>query len=265
MSSMQLIDTHVHLTDPKLPMPVDEAVRRAGAAGVTQLVCPSVDLLSSQQAVALAGQFLGKIFAAVGVHPQSAGALFSEFEVLATEPGVVAIGEVGLDYYRMTREQVGEPQRAMFLRFLDLANRVKLPVIVHGRNAYDDILAVTKDFPDLNIVLHSFEADLSVAKQALDRGWLISLTALITYPAYGWLREVVAALPLDRLMVETDAPYLPPATIGDTERPRGLTNEPANVVMVAERLAIIKQVSLEEVAEATTQTARQFFNLPEAA
>ena len=260
---MQLIDTHVHLTDPKLPFSVAEAVERANSAGVLQLVCPSVDLETSRQAVKLAQEFPNQIFAAIGVHPSYAGASFSEFEILAKEAGVVAIGEVGLDYHRLSREQVGTPQREMFVRFLDLAQRTKLPVIIHGRQAYEDILAVMKDFSSVPVVLHSFEADAEIAKQALDRGWLISLTALITYPDYGWLREVIAQLPLDRLMVETDAPYLPPATNDATERPRGLTNEPANVVAIAERLAIIKKVSLEEIAQVTTKTAREFFHLPE--
>jgi TatD DNase family protein len=262
---MQLIDTHVHLTDPKLPMMVAEAVERAKNVGVGQMVCPSVDLETSQQAVKLAQQFPNQVFAAVGVHPHYAGASFSEFEILAKDPGVVAIGEVGLDYHRLSREQVGVPQREMFVRFLDLAQRSNLPVIIHGRQAYDDILAVMKDFSSVPVVLHSFEADAEIARQALDRGWLISLTALITYPEYGWLREVVAQLPLDRLMVETDAPYLPPAAIDATERPRGLINEPANVVAIAERLSIIKDMSLNEVAEATTKTAREFFHLPELA
>jgi TatD DNase family protein len=262
---MQLIDTHVHLTDSKLPMSVAEAVENAKNLGVGQMVCPSVDLETSQQAVKLAQQFPDEIFAAIGVHPSYAGASFSEFEILAKEPGVVAIGEVGLDYHRLSREQVGAPQREMFVKFLDLAQRSNLPVIIHGRQAYDDILAIMKDFSSVPVVLHSFEADADIAKQALDQGWLISLTALITYPDYGWLREVIAQLPLDRLMVETDAPYLPPATIEATERPRGLTNEPANVVAISERLAIIKKISLDEVAQITTKTARAFFHLPESA
>lgn len=245
-------------------MAVKEAVDQAKHAGVVQLVCPSVDLQSSQQAVQLAQQFSGQVFAAIGVHPHYAGASFSEFELLAKGPGVVAIGEVGLDYHRKTREEVGAPQQAMFVKFLDLAQRSGLPVIIHGRNAYDDILSITTDFPNLSVVLHSFEANAAIATQALDRGWLISLTALITYPEYQWLRDVVAELPLDRLLVETDAPYLPPALLADTIRPKGLTNEPAKVVMVAERLAVIKQTSLDEVASITTKTAQTFFRLREA-
>ncbi len=260
---MRLVDTHAHLTDPKLPVPVETALAQAQAAGIRQIVCPSVDLPSSQAAVRLAGQFSGQVFAAVGVHPQYAGASMSEFAELVTQPGVVAIGEVGLDYYRQTREQVGESQRRTFSTFLDLAAKRSLPVIVHGRNAYDDILAVTTDFPSVPIVLHSFEADLATATRALGRGWYISLTALITYPDYGWLREVVAALPLDRLMVETDAPYLPPAQPTDAVRPRGLTNLLTGVIPVAERLAIMKGASVDDVATATTAAARSFFHLPE--
>jgi len=261
----EFVDTHAHLTDPKFPVAVQQAVAQSATAGITQIVCPSVDLPSSQAAVRLAAQFPTQVFAAIGVHPQYAGASMSEFAQLATQPGVVAIGEVGLDYYRQTREAVGESQRRAFSAFLDLATERSLPVIVHGRNAYDDILAVTQDFPSVRIVLHSFEADAAIAKQALDRGWCISLTALITYPDYGWLREVVAQLPLDRLMVETDAPYLPPAQPSDTVRPSGLTNLPTGVITVTERLAAIKQLPLDEVAAATTTTARQFFALPEPA
>lgn len=259
---MQLIDTHVHLSDPKLPISVADAVGQANTAGVSQLVCPSVDLESSRRAVELAQQFPGQVFAAIGVHPHYAGASFSEFELLAKEPGVVAIGEVGLDYHRLTKEQVGASQAEMFIKFLDLAQRLKLPAIIHGRQAYKDILAIMQDFSAVPVVLHSFEADAAIAKQALDRGWLISLTALITYPEYEWLRDVVADLPLDRLMVETDAPYLPPSAPTDLIRAKGLTNEPANVVAIAERLAVIKHISLDEVAEQTTKAAQDFFALP---
>ncbi len=274
---MEFIDTHCHLNDAHVAWPPAEALKQAQAKQVVQLVVPGVDIESSHRAVQLAQEFPGAIFAAVGVHPHDV--LAEDFDPeqavgslrqLVHQDHVVAIGEIGIDYHHYTRPDTGARQREAFLQQLALAIELELPVIVHGRDAYDDVLDVIKDFPGSRGVLHSFEAPYEVAKTALDQGWLVSFTALVTYPKYEWLRDVVQRLPLDRIMLETDAPYLPPQRLrnasnsasGEGIGSRGRNNEPANVVDVAEAVAAINQRSVEDVAEITTTTARRFFNLP---
>ncbi|MBI2589519.1 TatD family hydrolase [Candidatus Berkelbacteria bacterium] len=295
--SHELIDTHCHLNDSNLAWSVEEAIGRAEQAGVRQLVVPGLDVATSERAVELAGQYPKRVFAAVGIHPHEV--VKKDFELKNAiqalrnlllhhcKPAfnrsssgnaainhkscnMVAIGEVGIDYHHHTQEETGVRQREAFGQFLKLATEHNLPVIIHGREAYNDVLAIAAGYPQVRAVLHSFEAPYEIAAQALDRGWLISLTALITYPNYDWLREVVAKLPLERLMVETDAPYLPPQRVR-AQKPtltppgklgrRGLNNEPANVVDVAQALAKVQQLTLEEIAVATTKNTRAFFGI----
>lgn len=269
----QLIDTHAHLNDDALHESPEVLLSRARAAGVIACVVPGVDQISSFRGFELVRRHPDSLRAGIGVHPHEIvqphfdlDAALSAFRPLLdtdrSQRMIVAIGEVGIDYHHYTREETGARQREAFGRFCALAQEYDLPVIIHGREAYDDVLAVAQEFSGLRAVLHSFEAPYEVAKRALDRGWYMSLTALITYGGYDWLREVVAKLPLDRLMLETDSPYLPPQLPTMTERPRGRTNEPASVRHVAERLATIRHQPIEEVTATTTRTARQFFALP---
>lgn len=210
---------------------------------------------------------------------------FTPYSSRLTGP-TVGIGEVGIDYYHYDREKTGSVQREAFAAQLSLAVEHDLPVIVHGRKAYDDVLDVIRAHPGSRGLLHSFEASYEVAKQALDLGWLISLTALVTYPGNSDLRDVVRRLPLDRITVETDAPYLPPQSVRDrlrndqisstknqtntkyqipNTRPivgkRGVNNQPAYLVETAQVVAELQGVSLEQLEAATTKTARTFFQL----
>lgn len=277
----ELIDSHSHLNDEAFVSDLDEVLRRAAVAGVVQVVVPGFDLPSSRRAVALAtgngnsaenpatgipgcDHSAGpQLFAAVGVHPHEARHFgrdeAAELQVLAREPGVVAIGEVGLDYHYDYSPRTA--QKEVFRRQLALAAELGLPVIVHSREAEEDTLAIleaagvgTPDGPQ--VVLHCFMGSRPYAGQALALGCWISLAGPITFRKLEWLREIATIIPLEKLMVETDAPYLTP------EPHRGKRNEPAHVLRVAEKVAQVRGLSLAEVAAATTAAARGFFRLP---
>lgn len=298
---MELIDVHAHLFDANMPVTPAEAIRAAQEVGVGQFVVPAYSLATSRQAVELAEQFPGVCFATIGIHPHevlipafdlnaSVAALKDMLDSTTTsydsrvtnyEPGrpeshtsglvprPVGIGEIGIDYHHHTREETGKTQREAFAAQLALAVEHDLPIIVHGRKAYDDVLDVIRAHPGSRGLLHSFEADYDVAKQALDLGWVISFTALVTYPGNEYLLEVARKLPLDRITVETDAPYLPPQSIrkalptaGAVIGKRGINNQPAYMIETAQKLADARGILLDELAEATTHTARTLFQLP---
>ncbi|MBE3576397.1 MAG: TatD family hydrolase [Limnochordales bacterium] len=264
---MELVDTHSHLNDEAFAGDLEEVLRRAVAAGVLQVVVPGFDLPSSRRALALAGGDSGRpggpqLFAAVGVHPHDARNFGREEEAelrrLARTPGVVAIGEVGLDFHydyspRPTQQEV-------FRRQLGLAAELGLPVIVHSREAEEETLAIleaagvgTPGGPQ--VVLHCFLGSRPYAERALAFGCWISLAGPITFKKLQWLREIATIIPPDKLLVETDAPYLAP------EPYRGRRNEPAHVREVAAKLAEVRGLSLAEVAASTTAAARSFFRL----
>ncbi|MBI4032158.1 TatD family hydrolase [Candidatus Berkelbacteria bacterium] len=280
---MELVDTHCHLNDPNLAFSVEEALANAQAAGVVQLVVPGMNGPTTRRAVELATAYPGRLFAAVGFHPhnvlQRSGGIsaeaIAELRTLSTQPGVVAVGEIGIDYHHYD-QTTRDVQREAFAAQLEFAVELDLPAIVHGRDAYADVLDVIQAHPRSRGVLHSFDAPYEVARAALDAGWLISLTAIITYRDADRLREVVRKLPLDRLMVETDTPYLPPQSIRDASKDlqsagraiggkvigaRGRNNQPAYLPETARVLAELQGVDLETVAMTTTGTARSFFGL----
>jgi TatD DNase family protein len=224
---------------------------------VVAIVSVGADLASSRVAIALAARH-AMVRASVGVHPHDAAKVanadWAALGRLCREPHVVAIGECGLDYFRDLSPR--DVQRRVFARHLALAREVGLPVIVHCRDAYGDCLAIlAAECPrPVRGVLHCFQGDAESARRALELGLCIGLGGSITFPREEALRRVVAGLPLDRLVIETDAPYLTP-------RPRRGTNEPACVRLVADRLAEVLRLPLERVAEATTANARALFLL----
>jgi TatD DNase family protein len=231
---------------------------RAREAGVTTLINPGVDFESSRRAVALAAAH-PEVFAAVGLHPNSCGELneaqINELRALAGQPRVVAIGEVGLDYY--WNKFPPEAQRRGFEAQLQLAAEAGLPVIVHNREAHQDTLAAIEAFGRTTIVLHSFSGNAGHARRALEAGAYLGVTGSVTYPKAHELRRVVAQTPLERLLIETDAPFLPP------QPQRGKRNEPAWVRLVAEQIAEVKELSLEAVAETTAANAEKVFRFRE--
>jgi len=259
-----LVDSHCHLDLPQFDADRDAVIARMAESGVRYAVNPGVDLPSSRAAVALALRQRECIYAAVGIHPHEAKTLdavaLKELEQLATSPRVVAVGEIGLDYYRDLSPR--DVQRRAFVAQLELAAELDLPVIVHDREAHDDVLALLSDWHStLDIrrstlgVLHSFSGDVAMAEQVVALGFFIGVSGPVTYRNADRLRDVVRAVPLDRLLIETDAPYLTPLPR------RGQRNEPAYVSIVAQAVADVRGVTLEQVAAQTTANACVLFGL----
>jgi TatD DNase family protein len=261
-----MIDTHCHLNFNTYDDDRGEVIARAADAGVTRIINPGIDVQSSQAGITLAGQFEG-IFAAVGVHPNSTADFDAEtlrhIETLAGSQGVVAIGEIGLDYY--WDKSPKDAQRRAFEAQLDLAARLSLPVIIHNREASDDVIAILESWAaalPMPIrgrpgVLHSFSAPGAIAERAVAAGFYLGFTGPITYKNADDLRRVAADTPLDRLLVETDGPFLTPVPH------RGDRNEPAYIPLIVRRLAGLKQIAEETLGRITTENAIRLFQLPE--
>ncbi len=250
-----LIDTHSHLNFEAFDADREAVVRRAVGVGVEKIVVASVDFESSQRAVELAERF-APLYAAVGVHPQDAEKFVEEqipyFTKWAAHPKVVAIGELGLDFYRDYNPR--ERQVAVLERFVELAREVQLPVIIHNREADNVILDVLSrpEFSEVIGVFHCFSSDLATAQKALDLGYYISFTGIVTFKNSN-IRDVLRELPLDRLLLETDSPFLAPVPH------RGKRNEPAYVHLIAEEFARVKGLSVREIEEITTENALRLF------
>lgn len=252
-----LFDTHCHLDTEAFDADRDAVFARAQAAGVGRFLNPAYDLESSRRAVALA-QARPDVAAAVGVHPNQSQAFddaaLDLLRDLSTEHGVAAIGEIGLDYHWQTVPH--ERQKAVFTRQLRLARERQLPVIIHSRQAMDDTLDILeREFAGRPLVLHSFAGDLAQLARALDLGFHIGISGPVTYPNAAQTRDVVRVVPLDRLILETDAPYLSP------QRHRGKRNEPAYVRLVAEKVADVRSMLMTDVAALTTANAVRLFGL----
>jgi TatD DNase family protein len=231
------------------------ALARAREGGVRGFVVPGTKLDDAPQAVKLAAEH-NDVWAAVGFHPHEAkdcdDAAFAEIERLATDARVVAIGECGLDYHYMHSPR--ETQIAVLERHIDLAQRIGKPVIIHNRESTDDMVALLEK-SGARGVLHSFTESLDVATRLIDRGWFISFSGIVTFRTAEPLREVARVLPHDRVLIETDTPYLAPVPF------RGRDNEPAYVIKIAELLASLWNVPLAEVAAQTTSNFEQLFGV----
>ncbi len=246
---MRFTDSHCHLT-------MSDAggnLARAREQGVAGFVVPATRLDDAEPAVRIAQQN-DDVWCAVGFHPHEAkdcdDAAFATIEGLAREERVVAIGEIGLDYHYMHSPR--ETQIAVFERHIDLAKRLDLPIIVHNRESIDDMLEILKGGRG---VLHSYTESLGVARKLIDRGYLISFSGIVTFRSADSLREVARALPHDRVLIETDTPYLAPVPF------RGRDNEPAYVVKVAELLAKLWGKDVAAVAEQTTANFESVFRV----
>ncbi|MFH1269710.1 MAG: TatD family hydrolase [Candidatus Omnitrophota bacterium] len=251
-----LIDTHCHLDFPEFDPDRDEVISRAKNEGIGYIVNIGSSLEGSKKALELSRQY-NFIYAAVGLHPHEADKTDEQVKAaivgLAREDKVAAIGETGLDYYKNYSK--AENQRVLFRYLVKLAKDFDLPLVIHNRQAEVDTLKILNEFMPLKAVVHCFSGDGDFLKRCLDSGFFISFTCNITYKKAEILREFVIQTPLDRLMLETDAPFLPPEGL------RGRRNEPAYVKSLAEEIARIKGVSLEEVSRVTTDNAITFFNL----
>ncbi|MCX7681428.1 MAG: TatD family hydrolase [Anaerolineae bacterium] len=247
-----LVDSHAHLSFAQFDADRDAVIRRAREAGVTAILEVGADLESSRAAVALAERYTF-IYATVGVHPHDATALtpgaLAELRALASHPKVVAIGEIGLDYYRDLSPR--DVQRRAFEAQLALAADGR-PVVIHCREALDEVLAILRGWKGSG-VMHSYSGGPGRLDEVLALGFCVSLSGPVTFPKSERLRAVAAAVPLDRLLVETDCPYLTP------EPYRGRRNEPAYVRYVVEAVARARGLSAEAVARATAENARRLF------
>ncbi|MBP2673679.1 MAG: hydrolase TatD [Deltaproteobacteria bacterium] len=252
-------DTHAHLDLPPLSENEEKVVARARDAGVDRIVTVGIDPESSAKAVEIAHRHPG-VYASVGLHPHDASslsdALLPRLEALSRCDKVVAIGETGLDFYRDRSPR--DAQRAAFREQVRLARRRNLPVIVHDRDAHDEVLSILSEenASEVGGIIHCFSGDLAMARKALAMNFLISIPGAITYPKSQTQAEAVRKLPADRLLIETDCPYLAPVPH------RGKTNEPAFVPLVAERIAQLKGLSVEDVARITTLNAVRLFRIP---
>jgi TatD DNase family protein len=252
-----LVDTHAHLMDPAFADDLPAVLARAKAAGVAAMVCVGYDERSSVQAVALAEQY-PHIVAAVGIHPNGASAAgkdaFAHIQKLARHPRVVGIGETGLDNYR--KRTAPAVQREWFARHLDLAAELGLPVIVHNRDADAEtapmILEWHRQTGAIGL-LHCFSGDDAMLDAGLEAGFTVSFAGPLTYKNAGSLPDRAKRVPLDRVVVETDCPYLPP------HPHRGQRNEPAHVRLTATKLAELFGHPVEEIERRTTENAQRLF------
>lgn len=251
------IDTHCHLDFPEFNPDRIEVIRRAEDNGIVYIINIGSSTEGSRDSVDLAQQY-DFIYATVGLHPHGAdkfdAGTEAQLKALAKNKKVVAIGEIGLDYYKNYSEAVN--QRRQFSSLLKLAKDLGLPVVIHNRQAEDDTLKVIKQALPFKAVVHCFSGDEKFLKECLDLGFFVSYTCNITYKKAQKLRELVKRTPLERIFLETDAPFLPP------EGFRGKRNEPVYVKILAEEIARIKETSLEEVARVTSENAKSFFGLP---
>ena len=254
---MSLTDSHAHLADERILPQVDEVVERARAAGVSTIVCIGTDADDSRTALALAERFAG-VYATAGVHPHAASRAtdeaFAAIRELIAHPRVVALGETGLDYHYDFAPR--DMQRASFARHLELSSESGLPVVVHAREADDDIRAMIREHAGRALgVLHCFAGTREMLDDALAAGWYVSFSGMVTFKKYD-AADLVRAVPDDRILVETDTPYLAPVPF------RGKTNEPAYVRFTAARAAEIRGVDPDAFAAQSTANARAFYKLP---
>jgi len=281
-----LIDTHAHLDFPDFANDLADVIRRAADAGVTRIVTIGTSLESSRRAIELAENYPA-VFAAIGVHPshveEAADDVITPLRDLAKNPRVVAIGETGLDYHRLPSEAVAKEkqvqvmtalrtetdeeieaqirdgaykskQASLFQQQLDLAIELGLNVVIHQRDAWEDTLKMMQPYTGkLHGVFHCFGGSLEQANELFALDHLVSFTGIVTFKNGAAVREVAAQIPLWKFMVETDCPYLAPAPF------RGKRCEPAHTRIVAESIATARNMPLEEIAEATSETAEKFF------
>lgn len=256
---MRLFDTHAHYDSGAFNADRLELLASMPQQGVELIVNPGCDVASSQAAVELARRF-PFVYAAVGVHPSDCGSWDDDtlpaLRRLAAEPKVRAIGEIGLDYYWKDNPP-REFQQQVFHQQMELAQELGLPVIIHDREAHHDCLEVVKAHPAVKGVYHCYSGSLEDAKVLVKLGWMLSFTGVVTYKNARKSLEVIDWLPMERMMIETDSPYLTPEPF------RGKRNDSGKVYRVAETIAQVKGLEPEEVAQITLENGRRFFRIEE--
>lgn len=250
------VDTHAHLQDSEYKNDLKQVLERAADAKVTTIVCVGFDYPSSCQAVEMADKHKN-IYAAVGVHPHDARTLdeqmLEKIYILAQHPKVVAIGEIGLDYYRNLSPK--DQQKMAFIAQIEIARELAKPIIIHDRDAHQDVLEIIRQEKagKNKGVMHCYSGHLPLAVELIKEGFFISLAGPLTFKNAKKTHEVAESINLDRVLIETDCPYLSPDPL------RGKRNEPANVVLVAEKLAELRKKTIEEIAQITRTNAKQIF------
>ena len=256
---MELIDSHAHLDGEKFADDRAAVVERALAAGVVKIITMGDSLESSARSVALTEEF-ESVYAAVGIHPEEVepmtAATDDRLAAWAAQEKVVAIGEIGLDYYWEKDEEKRALQRAIFVRQLDLARQLRLPVCIHDREAHGDMMKILKtEGRGLRGVLHCYSGSWEMAAELLKGDWYFGIDGPLTYKNAAKLPEIVQRLPAERILVETDSPYLSPMPF------RGKRNEPAHVRYVAKKAAELRGESLEAFARATRENTRDLYGI----
>jgi TatD DNase family protein len=252
-----LIDSHAHLDMEEFDGDLKEVLARAFKSGIDRVISVGIDLASSRKSLELARK-IDFVSSTVGYHPHNAGeaedSLLRELAELTTDPNVVAWGEIGLDFYR--RHSTPESQIDALERQLEMAEEVGLPVIIHDRDAHDKLAEILKQRKvSRGGVIHCFSGDYQLAKAFIDMGFYISLSGVVTYKNATLAREVAAKIPLQHLLVETDAPFLAPTPY------RGKRNEPAFVKFTAQEIARLREMDVAELSRATSENAKTLFKL----
>lgn len=253
---MKFIDSHCHMTDEAFDEDRDFIIKDLKNFRVDKIVIPGVNLENSKETVKLAQKY-DNVFAQVGCHPEDADTFTEddlyELEKLAKKDKVVAIGEIGLDYYWRDDNKI--KQKEVFKSQLDLARRIDLPVAIHTRESTEDVYEILKDYKDLKVQIHCFADDLSFMWKFMDLGFYISIGGVVTFNNGENEKNAARAVPLDRLMLETDSPYLTP------EPYRGTRNDPRKLVEVAREIASLKGMKLSKLAKATRKNTERFFGI----
>lgn len=255
---MELVDVHAHILDACFENDLDEVVKRADDSRVRKIICSAYDLSSSQKAVEIANKY-EKVYATVGIHPENLdGVNFdsdkNELCQLAENKKVVAIGEIGLDYHFTSENK--DLQKEIFEKQIQLANELNLPIVVHSRDAMGDTIELLKkNKPKKESLMHCYSGSIESAKILINLGFAFSFGGVVTFKNAKNVVEVVKNLPMDKILLETDCPYMTPVPF------RGQRNEPKNVVYVADEIARIKSLNIEEVAKITTENAKRIFGI----
>ena len=251
---MEFIDTHCHIYYDKYQNDISEVINRAKDKNIKHIICVGVDLESSEKSIILSDQY-ESVFATVGYHPHESKLAVDNYLdkmlELLKHPKAVAIGEIGLDYYYKHSDK--KTQIKVFREQLELAKDLDMPVVIHNRESDKDLYDNLKNSKINNGVIHCYSSDVKYANKIFDLGLLVSFTGILTFSKS--LQEVVKEIPLEKMMIETDSPYLTPIPF------RGKRNEPHMVSLVAEKIAEIKNISIDEVAHVTTETAKNFFGI----
>ena len=246
-----MIDTHCHILDISFEGDREEVIQRTFEAGISKIIEIGVEPGAWQDTIDLCKKY-ENIFCAIGVHPNDADG-YSDLTNFLKEEKVVAVGECGLDYFRNTCPK--EIQMQVFEKQLDIAEANKKPVVIHSRKADDDVYVILRNHKNVRGVIHCFSSKLEYAEDFIKLGYYLGIDGPVTYPNANILREVVKNIPIERLLLETDSPYLPPQSF------RGKRNEPSYVKLVAEEVAKIKEIPVEEVSRITDNNAKELFGI----